>query len=1119
MTSAPAAGIGLRLFGDVSVDGKSLPGRRAKALLLALAMAKGRAVAPASLIDEVWGLDAPANAATALHTMVSRIRSGHSRELITSSSAGYALGMPTRTIDYWAARNLLDDARASLAHAPGTSLELLGNAAALTDGEPAAGTAASPALDDFTVRAGQLRGSMDKTLAEALLATGRPADAAALLQPLLAAGPMDEPLHGLYFRALSASGQANTALAGYDQLSRRLRRELGTGPSPVLQQLHAGLLRETDDAGTPPSSDIAPAAVPREAGAGRGAHSFGIRSAPNELVGRTGDLAAVGTLLRSSRLTTILGTGGLGKTRMALELANRAAGEGKSVIVLELAGIRTSDDIWLALAEGAGIREARSSRTLQDGRLGQDLRSRTLARLSAGQVLLVVDNCEHLVGQVAAVIAEILAACPDASVLATSRAPLSIAGESVYQLQPLATGGPSDTAIPAAVELFTRRAMAARGSVRLDPAVVRSLCEHLDGLPLAIELAAARVRMMSVEDIARRLTAGMDQLVNTDRSAPARHRSLTAVINWSWELLTDTDRTVMRRLSCFPSGFSLGAACATAACLPDPGLAENSPTNGAALTLAAEDVEAAVEALVNQSLVLSEEDPSTGTVRFRMLETVREYAAAQLAAMQETAAVEAALTGWAVEFSLQALSDSAGPAQLATLRRTTAEQENLLHALRSAMAAGGPGSADRVYAIFGLLASYWSQRGMHSEVYEFAGTILAATKDYIPSARTADAAVFSLSTLALTTMVFNLRQGAAVRSRLRRIVAAALPLAPRNNAMAQVILAIGNDARVVGLLAELRMDPRDDVAALALLMSGVWAENMAEPEQAVRYAEKSFRLSEKLQDTWSAGSAADNAAELYSQGAQPGPAVKWARLAAERMALVGAWPDVASATLTLALNLAALGDPDAAEAALHRLHAMDPGESRTELAAMETVAAAEIQFARGHDAEGLRLYRSVQSQRRAERSNGPMGQILQAARICAEVLYNPGVADTDATVRDVGRLRRSVIASRRRSPRFMDMPVLGTLSLAVGAWHARLAAPGTRRAGVGLELMVLAGILKGRQDETVLVRKRHNAAARDRHGAAALTAVEAAVAANVRDPARAVERVLELLSDPSLRES
>ncbi len=1093
----------LCIYGGVMLGKTPLPGPRAKAVILALAMAHGRPLSATSLIDDVWGMDAPASATTALHTMVSRIRTSQWHGLITSTDAGYALGVAPDKIDYWAAESLLASARTTLAQ-PEQALEFLNRAASLASGDAAAGTASSPILDDFQQRAGRQRAAIARLQAQALAANGDHGAAAEHLEALVAADPLDEALQLEHLTALHAGGQTAAALQAYEAFRRRLRNDLGADPGPALARLHAQLLAPPSDAGHPLTAGAAPS---DNAGVRPNRHLFGLKASPNTLLGRDADIAGVESLMASGRLTTILGIGGLGKTRMALELANRSAEQGTpSVLVVELAGTRTSEDLWLTLADAAGIQEARAMRTIQDRRPVADLRSRTLSRLAGPSTLLVMDNCEHLIDHAAAAIADVLALCPGVSVLATSRAPLNIAGERLHQLQPLATEGGDGSRVPAAVELFRERALAARPGATLEDAVVGRLCLHLDGLPLAIELAAARVRLMSVEDIERRLARRFELLVNTDRSAPARHRTLTAVIDWSWELLGAAEQAVARRLARFPSGFTLPAAIATAGTVPD----------GSGKTPPAATVEAGVEALLNQSLVLAREDPATGQLRFRMLETVREFAALKLAETAETAAVDQSMSGWAAQFSLAALANSSGAGQLETLAQVGAEQENLLHVLRGAL--DGNGTASTVYSIFGMLANYWSQRGMHGEVFTMAAPVLAATKNYEPDPETIDAAVFSLSVIGITTMIFSLRKGVEARVRLGRVVRSGLPMSPRTDAMARLMLAAGNEEKVVALMARLRQDPDGEVAAMAFLLSGLWAENDGRPEEATAFAERAFQLAEAMHDTWAAGSAADNAAQLHSQNGRPAEAVVWGERAIERLTLVGAAPDVRAATVHLAFNHASLGRPDEAAATLERLKTMPPaGEFQGDVLMMETAAFAETAFAAGNPSEGLRLYRSLGRTSSARRNEGPAGLVLAASQIGAELLFNADALEDPLHNRAVRQLRHAAMGMMRSSPTLVDKPVVGTAALAVGSWHALVADPGTRRAAVGLELLAMAEALASRQDEGVLRRGRHEALAVERHGLAALEQAKRSVAGPVDDKPTATERVLRLFSDPSLR--
>ncbi|WFR67308.1 BTAD domain-containing putative transcriptional regulator [Curtobacterium flaccumfaciens] len=317
-------------------------------------------------------------------------------------------------------------------------------------------------------RAATARHALRRRLGELLLDRGDAGEAAALWLAESEANPFDEVAVAGCMRALVAAGRTAEALAAFATHRDRLADELGADPSADLVRLNADLLRRS------------------AADSGR-ARRVGLRAAPNTLVGRQEDLAAVTDLLSRNRLVTILGAGGLGKTRLAQAVA-AGVPPTTGVVVFELAPIATAEDVVPALGALLGVAEFRSARALRDVVVA-DLRARVGRALGEAPTVLVLDNCEHLVGDVAAFAADLLASIPDLRILTTSRAPLAIAGEVVAPLAPLPV-----EADGAAVRLFTERARAARPGAVLPVDTVRRICTRLDGSPLAIELAAARIR-------------------------------------------------------------------------------------------------------------------------------------------------------------------------------------------------------------------------------------------------------------------------------------------------------------------------------------------------------------------------------------------------------------------------------------------------------------------------------------------------------------------------------------------------------------------------------------------------------------------------------------------------
>ncbi|MEV0714487.1 AAA family ATPase, partial [Asanoa sp. NPDC050611] len=371
----------------------------------------------------------------------------------------------------------------------------------------------------------------------------------------------------------------------------------------------------------------------------------GVVAEPNPLLGRDKDVAAVTDLLRTARVTSIVGPGGLGKTRLAHAVADAA--EQRVVHVVGLAGVTADADVAGEVASALGVRDAVLSP-------GARLPSRAAAIVDAlgpDPALLVLDNCEHVVRGVAALVQDLVSARRELRVLTTSRAPLRLSAESVYQLPALD--------LPTMVELFAQRARATRPDAELPPGVVRELCGRLDGLPLAVELAAARVRVLSVPEIARRLDDRFALLRGSNRDAPERHHTLHAVIDWSWHLLEPAGQAAMRALSVFPGGFTAAAA---------------------RHVLGADDV---LEHLVDQSL-LTVTDSGSGT-RFRMLETVREFSAARLADAGGTDEAIGRFLDWARDFAVRWQADADLTDGLLAVDAVRAEQENLLLALRQGL--------------------------------------------------------------------------------------------------------------------------------------------------------------------------------------------------------------------------------------------------------------------------------------------------------------------------------------------------------------------------------------------------------------------------------------------------
>jgi predicted ATPase/DNA-binding SARP family transcriptional activator len=559
----------LTLLSRVAYGDQEITGPRLRGLLALLAGDLRSGCSSARLVEGLWPDEQPQHPAKALQVLVSRARAQLGADVIVTTPTGYRLGLGEDQVDTSA---VLLSASASARHSrAGDHAAALAHAeAGLALWEGAGG--GDTDLDDPVAALRAERVSSHRSLvrarALALARLGRHAEAAEPLAGLVGGRPRDEEVLAELLRGEAATLGPSAALDRYAAYRRSLADELGSDPGPALQAVHRQLLQGT--------SPVVRAGVAYE---------------PNPLLGRDGDVAAVAGLLGSSRVTSIVGPGGLGKTRLAQVVSRQA--EQPMVHFVALAGVAPDADVAgeVAAALGAGGpgRPPIGQRAVASGVVAA-----IAGALGPGPALLVLDNCEHVLGGAAELAGALVAMTKELRVLTTSRAPLGLSSEAVYRLPELS--------LATSVELFGQRARAARPGVALAAEVVAEVCGHLDGLPLAVELAAARVRVLSVAEIAGALGDRFGLLRGGPRDAPRRHQTLGGVVDWSWQLLEPAGRAAMRALSVFPAGFSADAA---------------------GRLLGDDAVLGVLEQLVDQSL-LQVADTSTGT-RFRMLETVRKF--------------------------------------------------------------------------------------------------------------------------------------------------------------------------------------------------------------------------------------------------------------------------------------------------------------------------------------------------------------------------------------------------------------------------------------------------------------------------------------------------------------
>ncbi|MCK7622830.1 winged helix-turn-helix domain-containing protein [Streptomyces sp. RS10V-4] len=662
-----------------------VPGARVRALLAALALEPGRTVPRERLVDWVWGERSPADAANAVQALVSRLRKVLPAGVIEAGSGGYRLVIDPDAVDVSRFDRLVARARAAgePARAP-----LLRAALDLWRGTAMEGIAlrGSAAFDAAVAGLGERRLAALGERIDAELRLGRGAELVPELTGLVAQHPLREGFVAALMRALAEAGRGAEALTAYQRLRERLADELGADPSAELAALHTALLRG-------------------ELGGRAADHRTNLRAELTSFVGRDDEVAAVAALATGHRLVTLTGAGGSGKTRLATRSARTLVGElPDGVWLVELAPVRAAGELAQATLTALGLRD----QALPGGAAGGDPVDRLVAALRDRAALLVLDNCEHMIEAAAAFADRLLGACRRLRILATSREPLGITGEALWHVAPLplpAEGaGPDEAGASPAVRLLRDRAAAVRrdtGSDARTLAAMARICRALDGVPLAIELAAARLRTMSVEQLARRLDDRFRLLTGGSRTALPRHRTLRAVVDWSWDLLTDDERGVLRRLSVFAGGASLEAA-------------ERVCADG-------EHVLDLLTALTEKSLLIADGE---GAPRFRMLETIREYAAQRLAEAGEAERAREAHCAFFTELAETAEPHLRRAEQLDWLAVLEAEHDNIGAALRGAIADGRAQEAMRLVAAVGW---YWFLSGHKAEGTEL--SIAAASLD------------------------------------------------------------------------------------------------------------------------------------------------------------------------------------------------------------------------------------------------------------------------------------------------------------------------------------------------------------------------------------------------------
>ncbi|MEZ0074680.1 BTAD domain-containing putative transcriptional regulator [Planotetraspora sp. GP83] len=688
-----------------------LGGPRQRALLALLLIAPGRIISAERILSEVWeGSRLPS--VTTLHGHINDLRTALEPErapraparLLVREGPGYALRVAPAAIDAERFTGLAARGRRALDDdEPERAAELLGEALALWRGPAYADIGEAAFAVPEANRLEDLRATVQEDRLAAVIASGQHAAAVGELEALVAEHPLRERGWELLALSLYRSGRQADALAALRAVRGRLADELGIDPGRGLRDLEAAVLAQ--------DSRLAPVAVkpgrvssPEPQAAAPAPPSGNLPFALSSFVGRGGDLTAVAGLLDEHRLVTLTGPGGVGKTRLALEAA-RARADADGPWLAELAGLHTPELLTATVAAALGLPATSSPDQLAGMLAHRDL-------------LIVLDNCEHLLVPAAMLVHTLLARCGGVRILATSREPLGITGETVYEV-------PSLNAATDAAELFLRRAAAAQPGWAPGPGdreKIADLCAGLDGIPLAIELAAAQCRTLSVGQIADALQDRFTLLVGGSAGRPDRHRTLLDTVAWSDQLLQPAERRLFYRLGVLRAGFDLEAAAAVGGVTP---------------------VLAPLSALVRKSLVTAE--PGTGPRRYRMLETLRQYALGAVSP-DELAGAQERHRAWALTRAESAERHLRGPQGAVLLDGLSRDQPEFRAAFASALAAGDGDYALRLGA---ALFWFWFRMGHVGEGLAWLSEAFAAAPEAGPGTRArARFAVASLRYLA-----------------------------------------------------------------------------------------------------------------------------------------------------------------------------------------------------------------------------------------------------------------------------------------------------------------------------------------------------------------------------------